>query len=297
MTGFKVLAPIGRGFVVAIASLVTMAAHASRAEATLSQPVGNSVAALEQLSAVTIPSPPQVCATDLPVAIASIIDHPRFDTARWGVLIEPLAESTPLYRHNPDSSLIPASNIKLLTSAAALRIVENRAPQAVTALESWLTVVNRDSNNRTADELLRRIGGQQAVRQVLAPLGVNPDDYQQVDGSGLSRQNRAKPSTFVALLKSMYANDNTGLFYHSLPIAGISGTLRNRFRDTPVQGRVYAKTGTLQGVRALSGYLENEDYGIITFSIMVNQSGQSGQTLVQALDQIVLQTAQVARCD
>jgi D-alanyl-D-alanine carboxypeptidase/D-alanyl-D-alanine-endopeptidase (penicillin-binding protein 4) len=297
MTGLRLLAPSGRGFVVAIASMIAMATPVDRVAANPSPLTSKVVNALEQLHSSTVLVEPKICATDLPVAIATVINRPQFNSAHWGVLIEPLTESTPLYHHNSDTSLIPASNIKLLTTAAALRIVENRAPQGLTVLESWLTVVNRDSHNRTADELLRRIGGQQAVRQVLAPLGVNPNDYQQVDGSGLSRQNRAKPSTFVTLLKSMYANDNSGLFYHSLPIAGISGTLRNRFRDTPVQGRVYAKTGTLQGVRALSGYLENEDYGIITFSIMVNQSGQSGQTLVQALDQIVLQTAQVARCD
>ncbi|NJN86953.1 MAG: D-alanyl-D-alanine carboxypeptidase/D-alanyl-D-alanine-endopeptidase, partial [Leptolyngbyaceae cyanobacterium SL_7_1] len=241
---------------------------------------------------------PRICASDLPTAIVSVINNPRFDSARWGVLIQPPKRINPRCTvNNPDTSLIPASNIKLLTTAAALRIVENRAPQALTSLESWLTVVNRDSHNATADELLRRIGGQQAVRQVLLPLGIDPQGYEQVDGSGLSRQNRANPSTFVALLKSMYANDTSGLFYRSLPIAGVSGTLRNRFRDTPVQGKLYAKTGTLQGVRALSGYLENEDYGIITFSIMVNQSAQSGQTLVQALDQIVLQMAQVERCE
>jgi serine-type D-Ala-D-Ala carboxypeptidase/endopeptidase (penicillin-binding protein 4) len=64
-----------------------------------------------------------------------------------------------------------------------------------------------------------------------------------------------------------------------------------------VQGRVHAKTGTLQGVKALSGYLENANYGMIAFSIMVNQPEQSGQVLTQAIEQIVLQTAQVNRCD
>jgi len=77
----------------------------------------------------------------------------------------------------------------------------------------------------------------------------------------------------------------------------VNGTLQHRFRDTPIQGRVHAKTGTLQEVKALSGYLENTNYGTIAFSIVVNQPGQSDQIMTQAIDQIVLQTAQVTRCD
>jgi len=160
-----------------------------------------------------------------------------------------------------------------------------------------VTVINRDSDNDLADALLRRIGGQRAVRSALALLGVNSNSYEQVDGSGLSRHNRAKPSTFVTLLREMYTHDESGLFYHSLSVAGVNGTLRNRFRDPPVQGRVYAKTGTLQGVKALSGYLENADHGTIAFSIVVNPPGQSAQVMTQAIDQIVLQTAQVTRCN
>lgn len=238
-----------------------------------------------------------ICSNNLPFRLDTIIDAPAFSTARWGILIESISSSTILYSHHSDDFLIPASNVKLLTTAAALRIVGERSPRTLTSLEEWLTVINRDSDNDSADALLSRIGGQNAVRRVLTTLGVNPDSYEQVDGSGLSRHNRAKPSTFVTLLKGMYNNDESGLFYNSLPVAGVNGTLRTRFRDTLVQGRVHAKTGTLQGVKALSGYLENENYGTIAFSIMVNQSEQSGQVLTQAIDQIVLQTAQVTRCD
>lgn len=251
----------------------------------------------QRRSKLIVPSEDGVCSSNLPLRLDTIIDASTFSTARWGILIESLSSSTILYSHHPDDFLIPASNIKLLTTAAALQIVSERTPQTVTSLEEWLTVINRDSDNESANALLSRIGGQNAVRRALATLGVNPDSYEQVDGSGLSRNNRAKPSTFVTLLKGMYTNDDSGLFYNSLPIAGVNGTLRNRFRDTPIQGRVHAKTGTLQGVRALSGYLENANYGTIAFSIVVNQPEQSGQVLTQAIDQIVLQAAQVNRCD
>ena len=133
----------------------------------------------------------------------------------------------------------------------------------------------------SANSLLRRIGGQRAARNALSILGLDSSAYKQVDGSGLSRGNRAKPSALVSLLQGMYVgnlnkvdrNLENDLFYNSLAVAGVNGTLRNRFRNTPLKGRLHGKTGTLRGVRTLSGYLENTDYGTIAFSVMVNQRG------------------------
>jgi len=270
----------------------------SRIESAIAQTPVNQFSSPDLTDPVDItPLESRLCPSNLEATIAAIIKGPRFNTAQWGILIEPVSEPTVLYKYNSDTSLIPASNIKLLTTAAALRIIGDRTPRNRLSLEDWVTVINRDSDNDLADALLRQIGGQRAVRSALAVLGVNSNSYEQVDGSGLSRKNRAKPSTFVTLLREMHTHDESGLFYHSLSIAGVNGTLRNRFRDTPVQGRVHAKTGTLQGVRALSGYLENADYGTIAFSIVVNQPGQSAQVMTQAVDQIVLQTAQVTRCN
>ena len=269
----------------------------NRAEATPTSPTSSQPAAAEYAGpAQNDRFETRFCPDDLQSAIASIIDNPRFDTARWGILIEPLSEQTVLYQHNSDIAFIPASNVKLLTTAAALQIVSDRSPQDLPTLEGLLTVVNRDSHNGYADNLLRQVGGQYAVQQALTPLGVNPDSYEQVDGSGLSRSNRATPMAFVTLLKGMHVHAERDLFYDSLPVAGVSGTLRNRFRATSVEGRIRAKTGTLRGVRALSGYLETSNYGTIAFSILVNQPGQSGSVMLSAIDQIVQQTARVTPC-
>ncbi|WP_225902694.1 D-alanyl-D-alanine carboxypeptidase [Pseudanabaena sp. PCC 6802] len=237
------------------------------------------------------------CQSSLEAAIESIIGSPEFTRARWGIQIEPLSDPTVLYSHNGDLPLIPASNVKLLTTAAALRIIDIRTPQDLSTVDNLVTEINRESDNELADYLLRHIGGRNVVKQLLASIGVSANSYEQVDGSGLSRSNRAEPSTFIALLKAMHAqNLYSGMFYHSLSVAGVNGTLRNRFRNTFIQGRVHAKTGTLNGVRALSGYLDNLDYGALAFSIMVNQPGQSGQVMVDAIDRIVLNAAQVSRC-
>lgn len=240
---------------------------------------------------------PGFCQNSLEAAIESIIGSPRFARARWGIQIEPLSDPTVLYSYNGDLPLIPASNVKLLTTAAALRIIDIRTPQDLSTVDSLVTEINRESDNELADYLLRHIGGRNTVKQLLTPMGISATGYEQVDGSGLSRSNRATPSTFIALLKAMYAqNWYNGLFYNSLPVGGVNGTLRNRFRNTFMQRRVHAKTGTLNGVRALSGYLDNPNYGTIAFSIMVNQPGQSGQVMIDAIDRIVLNAAQVDRC-
>ena len=236
------------------------------------------------------------CSHRLVSAIDKIIENPRFETAQWGIVVEPVAEPTVLYQHNRDRALIPASNTKLLTTAAAINLVSGRVPEIPVSLHQRLIEVNRHSNNREADALLHRMGGQNRVNQELIHLGLRPESYVQVDGSGLSRSNRIPPSTLISLLKAMERHREGEVFYESLPIAGVNGTLRNRFQNTRLHGKLHGKTGTLRGVRALSGYLDNEDYGTIAFSILVNQPGQSGQVLTQAIDQIVLQTAQVNRC-
>jgi serine-type D-Ala-D-Ala carboxypeptidase/endopeptidase (penicillin-binding protein 4) len=237
-----------------------------------------------------------ICPSNLNSVLDPIVNAPIFATGKWGVLVQSLATGQTLYQHNAELSLIPASNIKLLTTAAAVQNVP-KLPQ-IDLLE-WLrsiSLVNRDSNNRQANRLLSRIGGVQAVKTAVSSLGVNPDTYRQVDGSGLSRSNRAEPITFVNLLRGIANIPENKIFYDSLSIAGMNGTLRNRLTDPFLQGRVHAKTGTLRGVRTLSGYLDNPNYGGMVFSMMVNQPGLSGKVMTNAIDEMVLELARVKNC-
>jgi serine-type D-Ala-D-Ala carboxypeptidase/endopeptidase (penicillin-binding protein 4) len=240
-------------------------------------------------------SSPYLCPADLEGAISQIIDSPYFASARWGILVETLNASTTLYRRNSDSLLIPASNVKLLTTAAALQTLY-RQNINLAAFTSRIEVVNRESDNYLADALLRQMGGVQTVQVALLPLGIDPQGYRQVDGSGLSRRNLAKPTTLVAVLRAMHNSDARDLFRSSLPVAGYTGTLKNRFRGTAVQGRLRAKTGTLDGVRALSGYLENDAYGTLLVSLVVNQPGQSGEMLLWGIDSVILQLSRLTSC-
>jgi serine-type D-Ala-D-Ala carboxypeptidase/endopeptidase (penicillin-binding protein 4) len=238
---------------------------------------------------------PYLCPADLQGAINQIVDSPYFASARWGILVETLKSPTTLYSRNADSLLIPASNVKLLTTAAALQTLY-RQNLDLAALTYRIEVVNRESDNYVADALLRQIGGVQSVQVALLPLGIDPQGYRQVDGSGLSRRNLAKPTTLVAVLRAMHSSDARDLFRSSLPVAGYTGTLKNRFRGTAVQGRLRAKTGTLDGVRALSGYLENDSYGTLLVSLVINQPGQSGEMLLWGIDSVIHQLSRLTSC-
>lgn len=240
---------------------------------------------------------PRVCSNQLAGALSRIIDAPAFRSARWGIRVETLAGNNVLFDRNSTQALIPASNMKLFVTAAALQLYDGQTPLKNSNLGTLVRTINVNSNNGYADSLFRSIGGSGAVQRALAPLGVNRGEYRMSDGSGLSRSNAVQPRAFVHLLESMTEAKGSDIFRSSLPIAGQTGTLRRRFRNTPVQGRVSAKTGTLRGVRALSGYMEHPLYNTLVFSVLVNQPGQDGDTLVSAVDRVVLTLAQMRPCD
>jgi D-alanyl-D-alanine carboxypeptidase/D-alanyl-D-alanine-endopeptidase (penicillin-binding protein 4) len=74
-----------------------------------------------------------------------------------------------------------------------------------------------------------------------------------------------------------------------LPRAGGIGSLRTRFLDTPLAGRVVAKTGSIQHVNALSGYIERDRGGPLIFSVIANNHALSGQQVIRQIDSIVVQ--------
>jgi len=101
------------------------------------------------------------------------------------------------------------------------------------------------------------------------------------DGSGLSRQNRLTCSLLAKLL-TMYFNNS--VIYNSLPIAGVDGTLANRMKGTPAQGNLRAKTGTMTGVSALSGYVNTSDGRIAVFSMIFNGFTVSTSTIKSGVE-------------
>ena len=136
---------------------------------------------------------------------------------------------------------------------------------------------NETSNNFFAETLLKRLdagdgqhgttkGGARRVRAFARRLG---SKVRSRDGSGLSRANRGSPHDVGKLLAGMLDHDAHEAFESSLPVAGREGTVRGRMRGTAAQGRCRAKTGTLTGVSALSGYCDAGGSTVV-FSILMN---------------------------
>lgn len=171
---------------------------------------------------------------------------------------------------------------------------------------------NQPSNNVYAESLLRTIGinnkdekdkdlitdekGLAALKVSLSNLGVDSQGYAIADGSGLSRHNLISPQALVQLLKGMAQLPEAEIYRASLPVAGVSGTLKNRFKNTPAQGIVQAKTGTMTGVNALSGYVDAPNYERLVFSIMANQSDLPAKVMRPAIDEIVVLLTRLRRC-
>ncbi|MEG3435536.1 D-alanyl-D-alanine carboxypeptidase/D-alanyl-D-alanine-endopeptidase [Pannus brasiliensis CCIBt3594] len=153
--------------------------------------------------------------------------------------------------------------------------------------------VNTESHNFFAETLLQLIGGTEGVKERLTGLGINSDGYSLQDGSGLSRQNLTTPETLVRALQLFEKN---ATYRDSLAIAGVRGTLAGRFQNTPIQGRLQGKTGTLSGVVSLSGYLENPNYDSIAFSILVNHSDRPATITRNGIDEIILLLGRLKRC-
>jgi D-alanyl-D-alanine carboxypeptidase/D-alanyl-D-alanine-endopeptidase (penicillin-binding protein 4) len=215
---------------------------------------------------------------------------------KWGILVQTLNDGQTIYEYNPDLYMIPASNVKIFTTVAALQKYDPQDSIRSHSLKDWITFMNLRSNNYYAETLLKFVGGPWAAKQALTRLGVNPNGYRLADGSGLSRQNQATPRALVETLRVMSFAEDKEVFFASLPVAGVSGTLSKRLRQTAAQGQVFAKTGTLRGVKALSGYMNQPQYGMLVFSILVNQPKQSTAALANAIDQVVLQIDQANNC-
>lgn len=109
------------------------------------------------------------------------------------------------------------------------------------------------------------------INEQIRKMGMNPDNYKIIDGSGLSYNNAISPELEIAFLK--YAYDNPEIykyFYASLPIAGVDGTLSRRMQNSTAYHNVRAKTGTLNGLSSLAGYATASNGHQLAFCI-INQ--------------------------
>ena len=178
-----------------------------------------------------------------------------------------------------------------------------RQPLVLAAHESKplmedVRVINKVSQNLHAEILLRLLGrergtagtvegGLEVVRGFLNRAGVPAEEYSFYDGSGLSRQNLATPNAVVQLLRYAAAQPWGPSFRSTLPVAGVDGSLAGRFKDASVHGNVEGKTGSLGGVKTLSGYATTASGELVAFSILTNNFNLPAKRVTDAIDDVV----------
>ncbi|MCW2984490.1 MAG: hypothetical protein JWR63_2060, partial [Conexibacter sp.] len=169
-----------------------------------------------------------------------------------------------------------------LAAVAGGGVAADAQPLATLAsptIGNLIAMTNVPSENFYAEMLAKALGAQYGsggttsaglavARAQLATFGVHP---RMVDGSGLSRADRTTARQVVRLLQRMDGQDSAATWRASLPVAGRSGTLRTRMRATAAAGRCAAKTGTLIGVSALSGYCTTTGGRSVAFSFIENK--------------------------
>jgi len=186
-----------------------------------------------------------------------------------GDFIGERSEPVRLERSNLDTVVAPITGRRVLGTHISVPVAED------------IMVTNKVSQNLHAELLLRLLGkefgrdgsleqGTRVVRQFLVDTGISDEDFFFYDGSGMSMDDRIAPRAFTHLLAWVAKQPWGAAFRSTLPIAGVDGTLTNRFRNSPLKGKLWAKTGTLNEAVALSGYLTAASGKTMVFSVMVN---------------------------
>ncbi|WP_423607414.1 D-alanyl-D-alanine carboxypeptidase/D-alanyl-D-alanine endopeptidase [Sphingomonas sp. MS122] len=164
-----------------------------------------------------------------------------------------------------------------------------------------IRTINKDSQNLHAELLLRRTGlargsgsvadGQVEVEAMFAKAGVPRTAWDFSDGSGMSTYNRIAPRGMVELLGWIAAQPWGAAWRGTLPIGGVDGTLARRFKGTILEGRIFAKTGTINATNALAGYMTAKSGRTLTFAAYANDV-PSGTAATPAMDSALVAIAE-----
>jgi D-alanyl-D-alanine carboxypeptidase/D-alanyl-D-alanine-endopeptidase (penicillin-binding protein 4) len=165
-----------------------------------------------------------------------------------------------------------------------------------------LTRMLKRSDNQIAEIFLRTLGleaegsgsaeaGLEVVEETLSDWGIEPGGVSLADGSGLSRYSAIAPRALARLLRRTSQLPEFPLFRDALPVASVDGTLSRRFTSTAASANVQAKTGSLDGVRGLAGFVQDGDGETLIFALLLNGYDAPGDVATAVEDLLVEQLA------
>ncbi|MDX1904355.1 MAG: D-alanyl-D-alanine carboxypeptidase/D-alanyl-D-alanine-endopeptidase [Thermonemataceae bacterium] len=169
-------------------------------------------------------------------------------------------------------------------------ITEISSPKLATIIKE----VNFFSINLYAEALWKQIGKKnnkssfELIKEFCQKKNITTEQMILEDGSGLSSENRISTQELGQLLGAMHSSESFSVFYESLPVAANSGTLRSWGKKTPLANNLRAKTGSMQGVIALAGYMRNAKGEKIIVAFAVNAYQGTYSNIRKKMEQVLL---------
>ena len=199
-------------------------------------------------------------------------------------------------RKRSHADLHPGVYQKLLTTGAALELLG-------TQVASQVIRTNLNSLNWLANRLLRKVGeniygkrdsddGWQSRHEFWKNKGLDVTGSMMYDGCGLSKDNSLTPKLLTDVLYYMTFSPHFPVFYSSLPLSGISGTLHRYTKGTPAEGMIHAKTGTVNGVKSFAGYVNTLSGKKLIFAIIVNNFTCRTKVVKKKLENVMIRMAE-----
>lgn len=185
------------------------------------------------------------------------------------------------------------------TTAPGAQVVD----RTTTPIGVVIARANKDSMNLYAEALCKRLGyavsgepgswtnGPAAVEAFVSSLDVPADQISLDDGCGLSRQNTVSASAISKVLQHVYFSPNRQVYIDSLAVAGVDGTLDDRFKGTDLRGRLFGKSGFINNVSSLSGYWQGKDGRWYAFSILMNGIPNKSNSAIKPLQERIVRAA------
>lgn len=177
----------------------------------------------------------------------------------------------------------------------------NQIDEISISLREFVSLINKHSDNYLAECLFKIIGAEysniegnsfyatQAILNFLDENNIFSQGTEIVDGSGISRFDKVTPATIAGVLEAMYFGLNTFEdFYNSLSVAGVDGTLRSRFIGSNAENNFHGKTGTLNGVTSLSGYIKTKGNDDLIISMIFEYQKGSSRSHKNIEDDIII---------
>ena len=211
-------------------------------------------------------------------------------------------ENPPLFAAKKLKEKLISYGVEVVGKSISEQTDENAKPLVDSSIElrELLQLINKNSDNFYAECLFKTLGsaysGQQgnsffstqAILNYIDDNSIYSTGTKIVDGSGISRFDQVTAGALVGLLEKVYFNiKQFDDFFNSLSIAGIDGTLRKRMIGTPAENNFRGKTGTLNGISSLAGYVTTADDDDIIVCMMFEYTKGGASKFKSIQDKII----------